>query len=178
MIREINPHGARICSCQHLGVSFPPSSAAPGSLGFILHKWWQNPVPTGSAELNGAFHPGRQHCHHPSSRSCTRRSRGLWILTPSAPPLRAEEHKRPRSRAMLLSEEKKKRETNHLQGPLGNLSSPACPNKQRQLTSPRPCGVTSLHGAVVVKSQPRNESQTNKNIANNVECGIAVDLLD
>lgn len=87
-----------------------PSSAAPGSLGFIQRESWQNLVPIGSAESNHAFHPGREGCHYPGSRSCTRRSNGLWILTPSAPPVRAEEHKRPRSRAKLLSEGQEKHE--------------------------------------------------------------------
>lgn len=87
-----------------------PSSAAPGSLGFIQPEWWRNLVPIRSAELNGAFYPGRQGCHYPSSRSCTRRSNGLWILTPSAPLVRAEEHKRPRSKAELLSKGQEKQE--------------------------------------------------------------------
>jgi len=65
-------------------------------------------VPIGSAELNGPFHPSRQGCHYPSSRSCTRRSNGLWILTPPSPPVKAEEHKRHKSRAKLLSEGQEK----------------------------------------------------------------------
>lgn len=72
-------------------------SAAPGSFGIIQWEWWQNLMPIGSTELNGAFHPGRQGCCYPSSRSYTRRSHGLRILTPSVPPARSERCKRPKS---------------------------------------------------------------------------------
>lgn len=114
-----------------------PFSAAPGSIGIIQWEQWQNLMPIGSTELNGAFHPGRQGCHYPSSRSCTRRSHGLRILTPSVPPAWAERCKGPKSGTDW--ELKKKRITKKiykLQGSLRNLSFLACRNRHCLLAFP------------------------------------------
>lgn len=84
-------------------------------------------MPMGSAELSGAFGPGRQGCHYPPSGSCTRRRHCLWILTPSAPPVRAEGHKPPRSRAKLLSEGQEKEEDKSFARVLRSPQLPSVP---------------------------------------------------
>lgn len=114
-----------------------PFSAAPGSAGIIQREWWQNLVPIGSAELNGAFRLGRQGCHYPSSRSCTRRSSGVQILTPCAPPARAEKCKNLGQELCSFLRGKKNRKTHKLQGSLGTLRLLAYQNKQCLLAFPR-----------------------------------------
>lgn len=155
-----------------------PSPAATGSLGFIWQERWQNLVPIGSSKLNGAFHPSRQGCHYPSSRSFYQEKQWPVDFNPFCCSIRAEEHKRLRSRAALFSEGQENRKISHLQESLGNLSFLADQSKQFYLVFAKHYGSGSLRVVVVAKSLPRNELQNNTNIAESVRCGVTVDLLD